>query len=291
MSAESLVPLLEIVSLLTSGDACYLQINSLHELTITDMSDSQNQVPALFYHPHFGQIRALTSFAPDTRQFLEDMIAQGVIRCIWHEGYQFVPLNEVEHYSVTELDGDAIAHMMLPAADHSSGATLLGAVEAQASKDEIIREKQAGLIKFARANLAPTFHPFAQVRWMAFWSDAADVGANLAGDEEVQKIANAMSFLEESAANGTIDSIGLPHFHRVLLSLAAPELDKQFDAIWSPGCGRLEIKDPKRQPMVGAVLRRLTATFTGYRGDPEGSETPSQLMNRYLDLMSLSAAG
>jgi hypothetical protein len=96
--------------------------------------------------------------------------------------------------------------------------------------------------------------------------------------------------LEDSVANGTIDSVGLPHFHRVLLSIAAPELGERFDEIWSPGYGLLEIKDPKRQPMVLAVLRRLTKTFTGYRGEPEGSETPTRVMNQYFDLVSLRPA-
>ncbi|MCK1621042.1 hypothetical protein IVA96_31630 [Bradyrhizobium sp. 159] len=180
--------------------------------------------------------------------------------------------------------------MVLPAADHSAGTALVGAVQAQASTDEIVRSKRAGLIAFAKANQRPTSHPFAQVRWKSFWDDVADVGANLAGEAEAQRISAALTMLEESAANGTIGNVGLPHFHRVLLSLAAPELDEQFDAVWSPGCGRLEIKDTDRQPLVLAVLRRLTKTFTGYRGDPEGSETPSHVMNQYLDLVSLSPA-
>lgn len=254
------------------------------------MSQSSDGVPALFHHPQVGQLRALVSFNPQDQDFLGRMIAEGEIRCVWHEGYQFVPLNEVEPYSLTELDDEAIARMQLPAADHSSGATLLSAVQAQASTDDIVRGKRANLIEFAKANWTPTSRPFAQVRWMAFWSDVADVGASLAGEVEAQKIAEAMTILEESAANGTIDTMGLPHFHKVLLSLADPELAETFDAIWLPGCARLEIKNPQQQSTVLAALRRLTTTFTGYRGDPEGSETPSQLMNSYLDLMSLRAA-
>jgi hypothetical protein len=249
------------------------------------MTKSLNSTPAFFDHPELGQIRSVISFPPHVREFLQNMIAEGDIRCIWHEGHQFVPLREVEPYSLTDLDGEELEQVFLPAA----GEALLGAVEAQASSDEAIQRKRAKLVEFVRAPRNPAPNPFAQVLWKFFWRDAADVGANLASEAEAQKMADALTVLNESAADGTVNSVGLPHFHRVLLSVAAPELDAKFDEIWSPGRGRLEIDDLQKLTTVLVTLRRLIMTFTGYRGDPEGSQTPVYEMNQYLQLVSLKA--
>ena len=234
-------------------------------------------------------MRALTTFSKQVRGFLESMIAEGDIRCIWHLGHQFVPLEDIAPYAVIDLDEEEATDLVL--SSDADAAPLLDALNLQSQTDQVLQAIRDKLKAIADRDLgAAAPHGFAQISWLAFWSNVAAVAVNFASENEAQKISAAMRMLEDSAANGTIGIVGLPNFHKVLLSLAAPELGKRFDEIWSAGYGLLEIKDMDRQPMVLAVLRRLTKTFTGYRGEPEGSETPSRVMNQYLDLVSLRPA-
>lgn len=120
---ETLPPLREIVSLPESRASCYFSIPCLkvHSLRLQiDMTDNRNPTPALFAHPELGQVRALISFNPDARNFLEHLVDVGDIRCVLHEGYQFVPLRDVEPFSLTDLDGEEIAQMILPPSDQTS---------------------------------------------------------------------------------------------------------------------------------------------------------------------------
>ena len=254
------------------------------------MSETANS-PIVIDHPTVGRMRLLISFPQNQHEFLAGMIADGSIRCISHEGSQFVALEDVEPYSFTELDIDELSDRVITSAEISAGAKLLETIKART--DAAVQSKRAKLVGFLPKGLGPpiTSNPFGQADWAGFWQDVASTGATLAGEAEARRIDEAFAVLGTSAENGTIDQIGFSHFHKELLALAHPELEQRFDEIWSPGRGYLELpNDPKMQVTVLAILRRLTRMFSGYRGAPEGSETPQHMMGEYLRLMKLKPA-
>jgi hypothetical protein len=253
------------------------------------MSQSAIPSPITIHHPAVGQMRLLASFPTRMHDFLTGKIGDGDIRCILHEGDHFVALDDVEPYSVTEIDdGEEQAAPAIISAD--AVAKLLKAIKAQA--DATVHAKRARLADTATKALSPSApHPFAQVSWAGFWTDVAQVGVSVAGEADAHKADEAFAVLTASVENGTLETIGLPHFHRLLLSLAHPALKQRFDEIWSPGRGQLEMpQDPQAQKMALAILRRLTAMYSGYRGTPEGSETPQRAMSAYLQIVKLKPA-
>lgn len=249
------------------------------------MSQSVVSSPITIDHPAVGRIRLLASFPTYLHDFLTDMIANGDIRCILHEGCYFVVLKDVEPYSATEEpDGDDLPDPVILSA--SAVAELLQAVKKQA--DTAVQAKRARLVDSLPQALRPTTHPFAQFSWSGFWRDVAHVGASVAGEAEAQRINEAFAALSASAENGTLETIGLPSFHRVMLSLVHPDLEQQFDDIWSVGQGRLDMfQDPQERTRAVAILSRLTAMYSGYRGTPEGSQTPQLTMDAYLQIVKL----
>lgn len=251
---------------------------------------SQNAVPSpvTIHHSAVGRMRLLASFPTDLHDFLTDMIADGDIRCILHQSDHYVPLDDVEPYSFDEMDGDNVSDPVILSDD--AIAELLNTIKAQANA--AVRAKRARLIEAATKALSPPSpHPFAQVSWAGFWHDVAQVGASVAGEAGAQRIDEAFAVLTASAENGTLESIGLPHFHRTLLSLVHPALEQRFDEIWSPGRGRLDMpNDLQAQKTAIAMLRKITAMYSGYRGTPEGSETPQRTMSAYLQIVQLTPA-
>ncbi|TYO67403.1 hypothetical protein FXV83_05325 [Bradyrhizobium hipponense] len=226
----------------------------------------------------------MAAFGEEARRFLLVMIAREEMRCIIYQEKRYVILDEIEPYSPVDLD-ETFTGVMLPANDPSVGAA---SALAESSKRDAVQAIRTHLIKLndvfpsAEVSFAPA-NPFkisSKRHVPNFWRDVAFVGANLAGLEEAKRVNEAFAILATSVAAGLADE-GLAHFHKVLLSTAAPELAPKFDWIWSPGRARLYIPANKMTKAL-EILSRLTLTFSGYRGDPEGSETPRSLMDLYL---------
>ncbi|MGY3472275.1 hypothetical protein [Bradyrhizobium ottawaense] len=241
--------------------------------------------PALSFHPKVGQIIALAAFGEQFRGFLHVMIAREEMRCISYQGRKYVVLDEIEPYSPGGVDlYETFAGVMLPANEPSIGAA---SALADSSKRDAVQASRRYLIKLndvfpsAEASFAPS-NPFmiSSKRDLPghFWRDVAFVGANLAGAEEAKRMNEAFAVLATSFASGLAYQ-GLAHFHKALLSTAAPELVPKFEWIWSSGGTRFI--SPDRLTVALEKFSRLTLTFSGYRGDPEGSETPGYIMDLY----------
>jgi hypothetical protein len=217
--------------------------------------------PLIIHDIELGTIRLLSSFPEHVRDLFEHLIAIEDMRCIMRGGHAYVAWDDVA-----------------------------AAFERQGRSDDAVLRAKARLTAVTSHNPQTTpATPFAHaLKWRAFWSDAAFVAANLAGEVEAATIQAAFTQMSESIANGAVNSIGTRVFHRTLLSLADANLVMHFDEIWLPGAGRLDLpNDAEKQRLALAFLERLTAMFNGGRGAPEGADTPRRAMDQYLSIASL----
>jgi hypothetical protein len=65
---------------------------------------TEANTPTIIFHPEYGRMRSMNSFSVRLRPILEGLIAGYDVRCILLEGHRFVPLADVEPYSVADLD-------------------------------------------------------------------------------------------------------------------------------------------------------------------------------------------
>lgn len=255
------------------------------------MSLPPTLTPALYDHPELGQLIAVAALAPQFRAMVNEMIACEEMRCVaHHQQHRYVLLSESEPYSPVDLD-EVFADTMLPPDPSFSTFSVLA---------QLRTSKTIPAIRLHFAELARTFgtpmgdrvassNPFVPglvpLNFSRLWSDVAFVGANVAGGAEAEKVREAHRKLASSAGTDAIDE-EVARFHKLQLSIAAPELAEKFDWIWSAGRGRLFIPQDKEKEALD-ILRALTLTFSGYRGDPEGSEGPRYLMGQYLRVAKL----
>jgi hypothetical protein len=259
------------------------------------MSMSPLKNPIIVSDPELGTIRLLSSFRQDVRELFEQLIASQDIRCIWFEGHAYVAWDDVAAYDAGEgwvvnstAPGLSITSNWIRKSEPKD--PLKAAIDHQSKSDDAVLRARTNLATVISHRLTPPSpNLFAQtLTWGRFWSDAAFVAANLAGESEAAKMRAAFSRTSASVADGTVNSVGLQVFHRALLLLADASLVARFDEIWSPGMGRLELpNDPERQRLALALLERLTAMFDGARGDPEGADMPRRTMDQYLSVASL----
>lgn len=257
------------------------------------MSSKTALAPALYYHPERGQLIALASFNSQFRGFVEEMIAFEEMQCIAQHQNLYVPLSDIEPYSVTDLDEEFGDKMIPPD-------PLFGTFSAsvQLRKSKAIPAMRSRLAKLATqfshsldlrvASSNPFCRKLVPLNLLKFWSDVAFVGANTAGEAEAGQVREAFQKLAAEAGSDVFDeTLGL--FHKLLLAIAIPEPFEKFDWLWSAGRGRLSV--PREQETDALdILKKFTWTFSGYRGDPEGSEGPRYLIGQYLQLAKLVEA-
>lgn len=251
-----------------------------------------NSQPRTTHHPDLGQLILLEGIPAEP---LEGLFQSGVLRTILHDGRRYVVRAELEAYSPTDIDELIDLNAIVEVDEASTPDRLHEAVQNQADTDKHLAPSRARLIQRVHSALerGPTANPVAATfEWPTIWADAAHIAVNMVGDVEVARMALAYQNLTTAPESGDIDPGTFAAFHRTLLALAAPELDDRFPEIWQPGYGLLAVpSDATSRTMVLAVLRRLMALFSGYRGNPEGSETPSQVMGDYLPLVQARLQG
>jgi hypothetical protein len=212
-----------------------------------------------------------------------------------HHGHRYVIRAELEAYSPTDIEDLIDLDAIVEIDADSTPDRLHEAVQYQADTDEQHASSRARFVQRVQDALkhGPATNPFAAtLEWPTIWSDAAQIAVNTAGDIEAARMARAYQNLASVSESGNIDPDAFAAFHRALLALAAPELDDRFSEIWQPGYGLLAVpSDVASHTMVLAVLRRLVALFSGHRGNPEGSETPSQVMVDHLALVQARKQG
>lgn len=246
------------------------------------MSLPPTLTPALYYHPEEGQLIALASFNSQFRGFVEEMIAREEMRSVLaHHQNLYVLASDIEPYSAIDLD-EEFADKMIPP-DPLFGTF---SVLAQLRKSKAIPAIQSHFAKLSKTLdvRVSADNPFSreleELSFFRFWSDVAFVGASIAGEAEAGQVHEAFENLANKAGSDAFDE-NLALFHKLLLSIATSELAEKFDWLWSAGRGRLSI--PREEETVALyILKKLTSTFSGYRGDPEGSEGPRYLMQQYL---------
>lgn len=248
--------------------------------------------PRTTHHPDLGQLILLEGISAEP---LKSLLEGGALRTILHDGHRYVVRAELDAYSPTDIkdliDLDAIVEIN----EASVSDRLHQAVQDQADTDTHLPPSHARLIQRVHSALerGPTANTIAAtLEWPTIWSDAAQIAVNMAGDIEAARMAQAYQNLATASETGDIDGDTFTAFHRTLLALAAPELDERFPEIWQPGNGLLAVpEDIASRTAVLAILRRFVALFSGYRGNPEGSETPSKIMGDYLTLVQLRSQG
>jgi hypothetical protein len=89
------------------------------------------------------------------------MIAEGDIRCIWHLGHQFVPLEDIKHYAVIDLDEEEATDLVL--SSDADAAPLLDALNLQSQTDQVLQAIRDKLKAIADRDLGaaapPRFRP------------------------------------------------------------------------------------------------------------------------------------
>jgi hypothetical protein len=212
-----------------------------------------------------------------------------------HNGHRYVVRTELEAYSPTDIEDLINLDAIVEIDADSTSDRLHEAVQYQNDTDKHHASSRARFIQRVHDALehGPTANLFAAALvWPTIWSDAAQIAVNMAGDIEAARMAQAYQNLATASETGDIDGDAFTAFHRTLLALAAPELDERFPEIWQPGNGLLAVpEDIASRTAVLAILRRFVALFSGYRGNPEGSETPSKIMGDYLTLVQLRSQG
>jgi hypothetical protein len=240
-----------------------------------------------------GTIRLLSSFRKDVRDLFEHLIASGDMRSISRGGHAYVAWDDVAGYSFEDgWKADPTPPGLSPTSDWIEKSQpedpLKGSIEEQGRSQDAIIHARARLAATLTQALEPNpVNPFAQaITWGGFWSDAAFVAANIAGEIEAAQMRAAFTKMSESITNGTVNSIGAKAFHKTLLSLADRGLVPRFDEIWSKGGVELPV-DPEKQQLALAALSQLRTMFDGYRGQPEGADTPRRAMDRYMSMACL----
>lgn len=248
--------------------------------------------PRTTHHPDLGQLILLHGIAAEP---LEGLMQSGAVRAIVHNGNRYVVRAELDAYSATDIEDLIDLDAVVEIDADSTSDRLHEAVQNQADTDKHYTSSRARFIQRVHDALkhGPTANPFAATfEWPTFWSDAAQIAVNMAGDIEATHMAQAYQNLVAASKSGDLDPDTFTAFHRALLALAAPELDECFSEIWKPGYGLLAApSDVASRTMVLAILGRLVAIFSGHRGNPEGSETPSQVMGDYLALVHTRSQG
>lgn len=257
------------------------------------MSLNHELASALTFKQNVGQMIALNAFALQYREFIEHMIAVEDIRCITQRENRYVVLDEIEPYSPVDLD-EMFADMMLPLVDPGFQ---LACAAAQSKKNDAVGEARSKLPKLVKewasfVEGANSTNPFiagtCRSSLYNFWKEIAFVGAHLAGAAGADKTRTALAIVSNRICTNEADSY-FDEFHKMLLSIAAPPLASEFEQISKPGKGRL-IVPQQRQTFAVGILSRLVASFSGYRGDPEGSETPRAIMTEYLQVAKFDLA-
>jgi hypothetical protein len=248
--------------------------------------------PRTIHHPDLGQLILVHGIPAEP---LEGLRQSGALRTILHEGHRYVVRAELEAYSPTDIEDLINLDAIVEIGADSTSDRLHEAVQDQADTDMHHASSRARFIQRVHDALkhGPTTNPFAAtLEWPTIWSDAAQIAVNMAGDVATAQMAQAHQNLATAWESGDVDTETFAAFHRTLLALAAPELEKRFSEIWQPVYGLLAVpSDVASRTMVLAVLRRLVALFSGHRGNPEGSETPSQVMGDYLALVQARKQG
>lgn len=273
-----------------TGMRCALYIACRSDRPKANMSTIQR--PRTAHHPDLGQLILLHGISTHA---VENLLQSSALRSVLHDGHQYVVRSELEAYGQTDIEDLIDLDAVVEINEHTAPDRLHEAVQMQADADEYIAPSRSRLVQRVEEYLQrdPTTNPFARpLGWPSIWDDAVHIAVNMAGDLEASRIAQAYQNIVTTSGGGNIDAEAFIQFHRTLLSLAAPELDDRFPEIWQPGYGLLPVpSDVASRTMVLAVLRRLVALFSGYRGNPEGSETPSQLMGDYLALVQTGMQG
>jgi len=259
------------------------------------MTNQTTPSPANIFCPGVGHLQSLERLPSHGREFMENRIIGGEVRCFWHNGTGYIHVDDLEPYSPSgsePFSADSSCPIVLKT-DGGAPAPLADAIvdslrELRAKLPTLTREKLARSPNSPQEN-----NPFVQAAiWGGFWSDVARVAANFANEAEAARIKTAHSIVVTGLADGTANTLGIPNFHKELLSLANPELEDLFAEIWKPGRACLELpEDAEAQKDAVAFLGCLTAMFSGYRGEPEGSDTPQHTMGRYLELMTFKLPG
>lgn len=257
------------------------------------MSSKPALAPALYYHPEKGQLIALASFNSQFRGFVEEMIALEEMQCVAHHQNLYVPASVIEPYSVTDLD-EEFGDKMIPPDPLFWAFSFLAQLRTSRTVAAIRSDfaKLAQQFSISSDTRVASSNPFCRelvpLNFLRFWRDVVFVGASIAGEAEAGQVHKAFEKLVNDAGSEAFDE-NLALLHKLLLSIAAPELAKKFDWLWSAGRGRLSIP-PEGKGEALHILETLTFTFSGYRGDPEGSVGPRSLMGRYLRLAKLVEA-
>lgn len=240
-------------------------------------------------HPQLGQMILLDGISGQT---IETLIQAESLRCILHKGHRYVVRGELAGYCPAGVEDAIDLDSIVEIDDQAIPEPLQIAIRAQTVIDEQIPASRSRLVRNVLGALRnpPTQHIFAHaLRWPEIWASAAHIALNTASEFEAIRIAEAYHNVTVEPGSGLIDEAAFTVFHRTLLSLAAPELDPYFLQIWQAGYGLLIIsQEPGAHAAVLNVLRRLVSLFSGYRGVPEGSDTPVQVMADYLRLVRLS---
>lgn len=257
------------------------------------MSLNHELAYAITFNQDVGQMIVLNAFAQQYRGFLEHMIALEDIRCITQGQNRYVLLNEIEPYSPVDLD-EVFADTMLPLVD--PGFQLACAV-AQSKKNELVGEARSRLPDFVEGwassvegttSTDPFIAGTSRSTLYDFWKEVAFISAHLAGAAGTEKARAALAIVSDRVCTDEADSY-FDEIHKTFLLIAAPQLASEFKRISTPGKGRLVVPQ-KHQPLALRILSALIATFSGYRGNPEGSETPRSIMTRYLAVARLDLA-
>jgi hypothetical protein len=248
--------------------------------------------PIIVSHHALGTLRLIASFPPGPRDFLQQMIDLFELRRISLNGGFYVAWSDVEPYTSYNTEEwneeeeyfDSAAVRALVEFD-----PLAEMLHQAAAHDDTIAIVRKTLIQTARidADVFPHNTFGRLLPWRGFWSDVALVAAHKAGEASALAIGAAFVDLTRSLSKGTGDSTGLPEFFRTLLILADHQIADHFDAIWYKSDGAFFLpSDPTAQHAAEHLLHLLCATFSGWRGEPEGSVCPRQLMRHILDQLT-----
>jgi hypothetical protein len=217
----------------------------------------------------------------------DDLISKEDMRCIWRDGHAYVAWDDVAPYTHEDgwdmdLISTAIAEKTQP------GDPLKTMIERQGKSDDAVRRAKARLIATTARVPDTAANQFAhELQWYGFWIDATVVAANLAGEAETAPMYEAFHEVSGGINDGTDNDRRIQAFHKALLSAIDPTFEQSFAEIWSKGGVTLP-NDPEKQQWALSALGALTAMFNGGRGKPEGADTPSRAMARYMSVVSLA---
>jgi hypothetical protein len=243
----------------------------------------------LIEHEKLGTVRLLSSFPLSQQPSIEHMVGIHDMRCVTLDGALYIPWNDIEPFTCG-LDGWDLDEvhwtMQTNAATLTNDTVVADAARLAEARRVNIEERGAALGKAVFQNTGiyatnPFFHePFGA----CFWRSVAIVGAYNADTNAAKGIAQAYNDFVVSVTNSTVNLTGLPNIFRVLLSVVDVKLGEHFADVWyGPDCGYRLSNRADASPQLVPALRLLALTFTGWRGDPDGSICSGLLMDRCLD--------